>query len=138
MDVKTKFKEIADSLGWGFEYARRDYQNLIDATDFIADTLKGYGVGETILFMDPVRRSNGTDGIDEVGFMMVLTKSNQDETYDKRVELYIDPVKDIIHGSFYNKLKCSFDINDWRSVEIINQFDWNADGLGINYSTKGY
>lgn len=138
MTIKEAFKSFADDQGWSFVYARRDYQNLHDSANFITDALEGVGIGETVLFLDPLRRAKGESGTDEAGFMMILTKSNHDQTYEERFDLYIDPLINIVMNTFYNKLRCSFDINEWRSTEVINMFDWNADGLLINFSTKGY
>jgi len=137
MDLKTVFENLALSQVpvWGFEYARNDYQNLIDSTDFIADALEGYGVGETVMFVDPIKRGvNSRNEKTYTGSFMVLTKSDLDKTYDERHLLFIEPLISLLMVSFRNKLKCEYDVNTWDSTEVINMFDWNADGLLITYS----
>lgn len=138
MDVKDAFKNIADDLGWGFEYARRDYQNLADITDFIYSTSKNYNTGETFMFIDPIVRSPHNTGTTYSGNMMILTNSDLDGMYDDKFEAYIRPLLNIVLGSFKNKLLCDFDINLWRVIEVVNFFDFNADGVSIQFEIKGY
>lgn len=138
MDIKDALENIATSNGWGFEYARRDYQNLIDATNFVADAIEGYGVGETILVLDPAQRSGKANNVVYAGNFMVLTKSDLNDTYEGKFEKYIQPLIDIVHGSMEQKLNCDFDVNQWKSIEVINVFDFNADGLSVSFNLKGY
>lgn len=137
MDLKETFETIASvqSPSWGFEYARRDYQNLIDSTNWIADALNNYGTDETIFFCDPIKRGKTKAGAETFsGSFMVLTRSDHDEKYEERYTKFIEPILSILMGGFRNKLLCDFDLNLWESTEIINAFDWNADGLLITYS----
>lgn len=138
MDLSNHLKSYATSKNWRYEYARRDYQNLIDATDFVADAIEGYGVGETIMIVDPIRRSSENSGISYRGSFMVLTKSDLDDDYASRKTKYIDPLLDIILKEMKGFLLCNFDINQWEAIELINMLDWNADGLLVTYNLKGY
>ena len=139
MTPEIKLKALATAQGWAFVNAPRSYQNLQDIANFIADTMEGVGVGETFLFLDPVIRAKKTsEYIDYSGNFMVLTKSDLDETtYADRKTKYIDPVIDILYGTFYNKLRCNFLISDWRSIEVINVFDFNGDGVSMKFTLKG-
>ena len=138
MDVKDKFESVAISYGWEFVHARRDYQNLIDATNFIADELEGYSIGETVLFLDPVTRNGESDGIRYQGNFMVLTKSDLDDSYDQKYEKYIEPIIPIVLENFKNKIRCEFpEITSWKSIEVVNVFDFNADGLSVSFNVKG-
>ena len=139
MTLENKFKTLTETLGWTFVNARRDYQNLASVADFIADTMEGVGVGETFLFLDPVIRAKKTsEYIDYSGNFMVLTQSDLDETtYADRKTKYIDPINDILYGTFYDKLRCNFLISDWRSIEVINVFDFNGDGVSMKFTLKG-
>ena len=134
-----KLKALATAQGWAFVNAPRSYQNLQDIANFIADIMDGVGVGETFLFLDPVIRAKKTsEYIDYSGNFMVLTKSDLDETtYADRKTKYIDPINDILYGTFYNKLRCNFLISDWRSIEVINVFDFNGDGVSMKFTLKG-
>ena len=139
MTPEIKLKALATAQGWAFVNAPRSYQNLQDIANFIADTMEGVGVGETFLFLDPVIRAKKTsEYIDYSGNFMVLTKSDLDETtYADRKTKYIDPVIDILYGTFYDKLRCDFSISDWRSIEVINVFDFNGDGVSMKFTLKG-
>lgn len=136
--LKDKLKMFALSKGWRFVNARRDYQNLVDATNFVADEVEGYSVGETVLFLDPVIRKTEKDGIRYSGNFMVLTKSDFDDDYESRQIKYIDPLVEVVMKSMFNKLRCDFDVDGWQAIEVINVFDFNADGLSINFNLKGY
>ena len=139
MTAEAKLEALAIARGWAFVNARRDYQNLQQVANFIADSIEGYGVGETVLFLDPVVRvKKTTESIDYSGNFMVLTKSDFDEaTYADRKTKYIDPVIEIMHGDFYNKLRCDFKVLEWQSIEVINVFDLNGDGISVKFKMQG-
>jgi len=137
MDLKEQFETICgqQSPAWKFEYARKDYQNLIDSTNFIADALNNYATDETVFFCDPIKRGKTKAGAETFsGSFMVLTRSDHDEEYDVRYTKFIEPVLALLLGSFRNKLACDFDLNTWDTIEIINAFDWNADGVLVTYN----
>lgn len=138
MEVKEKLKELALANGWRFKYARRDYQNLIDATQFISDEMKDAGNGETVLFLDPVVRKTENLGVRYTGNFMVLKSSNLDENYEDRTEINIDPIVNQVMTVMVQKLKCIYDVDNWTSIEVINVFDFNADGLSVNFNLKAY
>lgn len=138
MEAKDKFEALALANGWRFVHARRDYQNLTDVLAFVSDSLEGYGSGETILFLDPVIvDGSSNDGNVYSGNLMVLTKSDIDETYESKYTKYIEPLKEVIFGTFKNNVRCDFKINQWRAIEVINVFDLNADGLSVQFNLKG-
>jgi hypothetical protein len=136
MEVKEKLKEIALANGWRFKYARRDYQNLIDATAFISDEMRDAGNGETVLFLDPVVRKSEDLGMRYTGNFMVLKSSNLDEGYEDRAEVNIDPLIQKVMVEMKNKLRCIYSIDNWTSIEVINVFDFNADGLSVAFNLK--
>jgi len=138
MDLINKLKEIALANGWRFKPARRDYQNLIDATAFISDEMADAGNGETVLFLDPVVRKSEDIGMRFTGNLMVLTASDIDMTYEEKYEKFIQPLIDIVMVQMKNKLRCDYDVDGWQSIEVINVFDFNADGLSVNFNLKGY
>lgn len=138
MDISNDLKDYATLRGWKCHYARRDYQNLVDATTFVADTVEGYSEGETMMFIDPIRRKSLSDGISYAGSFMVLTKSDLDDDYFSRKQKYIDPLINTLLKTLKDRLKCNYDVDLWDSVEVINQFDWNADGLAITFSVRSY
>lgn len=138
MEAKDKFEVLATANGWRFIHARRDYQNLADALAFVEDSVEGFGIDETIMFLDPVVcDGTATDGIIYSGNFMVLTRSDVDDTYDNKYNKYIQPLKDIIFGSFKNNVRCDFEVKQWKAIEVINVFDINADGLSVQFNLKG-
>lgn len=138
MELKDKFKEIADATGWGINYARRDVQNLQNISDSIYSASQCYGSGETFLFIDPIIRTPHETGITYTGNFMVLTNSPLDMSYEEKFESYIRPLLKTVLIDMKSALLCEYDVNTWRSIEVINFFDFNADGLSINYELKGY
>lgn len=137
MDVKDKLESIAISYGWRFVHARRDYANLTDALQFVTDAVEGYGVGETILFLDPVIEDlSKTESTGYSGNFMILTISDLDMSYEDKHTKFIKPLKEVLVG-FKNKLRCTYQINQFRSIEVINVFDINADGLSVQFSLNG-
>lgn len=138
MDVKQFLENIALSKGWRFIHARRDYQNLTDVLNYIRDEIESFEENETGIFLDPVTTSRQADGILYTGSFMVLTHSDLDMTYDQKYDTYIKPAKEYINGALWNKLRCDFDINTWTTIEVINVFDFNADGVSVQFNLKGY
>lgn len=139
MDLKYSLEAIANHFHWKVVYARRDYQNLTDVTDFIYSTSQSYETGETFMLIDPIIRHPHETGITYTGNLMILTNSDLDtESYEEKFENYIRPLLAIVLGRMKSNLLCNYDINLWRVIEIINFFDFNADGVSINFELKGY
>lgn len=138
MNVKDTLKAISATKGWTWDYGRSDYHNLIDAKAFKGDASQGYGVDETIMAVDPITVSgNQTQEIQSVGRMMILTRSNHDMTYEQRYTLFIEPL--IAEAlSIKKTMKCTHDVIRFEIKEVINFFDFNCDGILINYTFKGY
>lgn len=141
MDLKDSLKSIVEAapFNWRFEHARRDYMNLADITDAINAASDGMPGGETLFWLDPVTRSPHDTGITYSGNFMVLTNSDLDaESYDEKFETYIRPLIDLVLVKLKNKLKCTYDINRFSAIEVINVLDLNGDGLSVQYELKGY
>ena len=137
MDAKDFFNQLATNEGWGFIHARRDFQNLMDAAAFVADSVEGYGPGETVLVLDPVKRGTTEGGARSyIGNLMILTKSDLDGTYEEKYNLNVAPLLEKAHKEIPARLRCIYDLNTWESIEVINVFDFNADGLAISFNLK--
>lgn len=127
-----KFKEIAEVNEWKFFYARRDFLNL-EADE---------GEEEKIhLMVDPIVIQNQ---FDEYGspdsklysghFMILMSSQFDDGSYEDRYNKYIKPLVEQAERELMEGFSCSdFTLTFWQSVEIINAFDFNYDGLIINY-----
>lgn len=137
MDAKNKFEEIATAEGWGFIHARRDFQNLMDAAAFVADSVEGYGPGETVMVLDPIkRRTNKDNARTFTGNVMILTKADLDGTYEEKYNKNVAPLLEKVHKQIPAILNCIYDVEHWESIEVINVFDFNADGLSISFNLK--
>lgn len=137
MDLKTQLEAIATANGWTFVYGRRDFQNLFDASAFMADSIKGVGNDETVLFVDPIKLARTENGEDASGSLMILTRANHDHKYDDRYSESIEPLRASLK-SMYNGFKCNWDVIRWEATEVINVLDLNADGYLLSYQLNGY
>lgn len=138
MDVIDALKNFATAKGWKFIHARRDYQNLTSVSDFIFSETEQFGDGETFMFVDPVKRDPRKDGIDYSGNFLILTNSDLDKSYDQKYNDYIKPLLPIVNDELYKTLNCTYDVNKLSTLEAINLFDFNADGLSVSFNLKGY
>ena len=122
---------IAINNNWFFEYSRSDYQNLYD----------GMEINKIHLFADPITIDTVfTDSGNEIktytGKVMLLVSSDIDETYKTK---YINNIKPLITTStqvIKQSILCddTMEINKFQTIEVINLFDVNLDGVLINYS----
>ena len=133
MDIKTKLEEFATSKGWTFVPARRDHQNLQNVTDWIHSETQDHDTGQTFIFLDPVVRVPTTSGVRYSGNFMVLTNADIDMTYQQKFEAYIQPRLSQIGHELWNIIRCEYDITTFRIIEVINQFDFNADGVSVSF-----
>lgn len=138
MDIKTAIQEYCTSKSWKFVHGRKSDQNLIDITDVLKAEADNMSEGETMLFLDPVERISLEEGIRYSGNFMVLTNSALDKSYEAKFTDYIEPLISIVLNDFKWYLNCDYDVERWRSIEVVNAFDLNADGLAISFTVKGY
>lgn len=124
------FKNIAEFNGFAFEYSRSDYQNLYD--EMTTDKIH--------LFVDPIIiDSSFSDSGHETktysGKFMLLVSSDVDEDYKQK---YLDNIKPIIDSATQivkDDLRCAdYDILKFQTIEVINLFDFNLDGVLVNYN----
>jgi len=115
---------------WVFEYSRSDYQNLFDEMDN----------NKIHLFIDPIIidsafSDSGNETKTYSGKFMLLLSSDVDEDYSTKYSTYIKPLIDNGTQIIKDDLMCTeFQINKFQTVEVINLFDKNLDGILINYS----
>lgn len=123
-------KDLAAANNWVFEYSRSDYQNIYD----------GMEISKIHLFADPITidsqfSDTGNETKTYTGKFMLLVSSDIDEDY---LTKYVDHIKPLITDStqiIKDSILCSdFDINKFQTLEVINLFDVNLDGVLVNYS----
>ncbi len=123
-------KNIAEENDWSFEYARTDYQNLYDDIE----------TERTYLFVDPITTdskfsSAGNETLTYSGKLFLLLSSDVDEEYSNKYVQYIKPLFEDARNLIIGAFACSqYEVNIFKTTEVINLFDQNLDGLLINYS----
>lgn len=123
------FKQIAEDNDWIFEYSRPDYQNL--------NELEQNQIG---FFLDPfVTDSKFTDSGNETqsfsGRFMLLVNSDVDESYQDKFTNHIEPLKKVQLQLIKDEISCSnLEIISFKTLEIINLYDQNLDGILVNYN----
>ena len=123
-------QHIATDNDFVFEYSRTDYQNLYDGMEY----------NKIHLFVDPITiDSKFSDTGFEIktfsGKLMILVSSDVDESYSDKYNNHIKPLVDSALELLKDSLLCSeFNINKFQSVEVINLFDVNLDGVLVNYN----
>ena len=118
---------------YNFTYARRDFANLYNEVE----------VDKPHIFLDPevittnfstvnVVESNTYEG----SFLLVVNSDLDEVDYDTRYQTYIKPLLDGALVQIRGALACSYPatINTWRTTEVINIFDYNLDGILVNYN----
>ncbi len=128
------FEGIATAENWGFFYGRKDFQNLFDEL----------GNNKVQMFLDPVistknRTSSGNNTVDSVtytGNFLLLLSSDIEEDYNTRYLNHIKPISETEIQLIEQSILCTgvATIDKWSETEVINVFDYNFDGLAINYS----
>tara|TARA_R110000824_G_scaffold234004_4_gene422445 strand:- start:1708 stop:2118 length:411 start_codon:yes stop_codon:yes gene_type:complete len=128
----TLLKTIATAESYEFMYARRDFQNLLTTIP----------TGQTHLILDPVEITETFDEFNVVTgkqysgqFLLVVSSDIDKGDYEDR---YIDEIQPLLTGAIEtikSSLKCtgSVDIQLWRTVEVINMFDYNVDGISVTF-----
>lgn len=127
-------KSICEANEYPFIYARKDYANLYDEVE---------KPNIPYIFLDPVVRDytandmGVTESIIHSGHFIIVMSSDIDEvSYDYRYQTYIKPLIDEAIGIIKNGIRCGAGVsfNQWRTTEVINLFDYNFDGLIVNYN----
>lgn len=128
------FEGIATAENWGFFYGRKDFQNLFDELEN----------NKVQMFLDPVistknRTSSGNNTVDSVtytGNFLLLLSSDIEEDYNTRYLNHIKPISETEIQLIEQSILCTgvATIDKWSETEVINVFDYNFDGLAINYS----
>lgn len=129
-------KAVCNANGWNFTYARKDFQNLYSEPEV---------KNVPIVFLDPVEISEGFGDMGDVesltysGRFLVLVSSDIDETdYEYRYLNYIKPLIDEALITIKLSIVCENELtfNAWRITEVINFFDYNADGVIISFNVS--
>ena len=122
-------KAIAAAYGWPFEYGRSDFQNLFKEVE---------QKSVSHLFLDPVQVEDIDNdlGVTEQqiqsgSFMLVYSSDIDEIDYDTRYQQYIKPVLIGDMETLKHEIRCGHNVTfgKWQTVEVINMFDYNFDGV---------
>lgn len=126
-------KQIAKDNNLGFTYARRDYANLHNEIP----------TGHPHVFLDPVQITETFGEYNQIesrqfagSFLVVISSDIEKGNYEQRYLDEIKPILDETMGSITGSMKCGakIQINSWRTVEVINLFDYGMDGIAVTYT----
>ena len=127
-------KSICATEDWVFTYARKDFQNLFNEIE---------RVNIPHIFLDPVviedvvNDMGATEAKIYSGDFMIMVSSDIDcESYDQRFQDHIKPLIETSIESLKDSIRCGQNVsfNLWRTIEVINAFDYNFDGLIVSYN----
>mgnify|MGYP003670900834 CR=1 FL=1 len=133
------FEERATNLGWTFSYGNKANQNLIQG-DLVTDKI--------YLLLDPVKRTRvfsefgGTGTTSFSGSFLLLKKSTIDQQYYEgqgtEAGKYKENIKPLLQTEIpklENVLNCEdYKVNEWSIVDVVDIFDFNADGIIVTYN----
>lgn len=125
-------KQICIDNGWGFFYGRRDFQNL---QSDLEDTDKIYSFLDPVVIDNKYGEYGSLESSTHTGSFMLLKSSELDEGYEDRYLTDIKPLIEEKVAVVMKVLSCGeYTINNIRTTEVINLFDYGYDGVVINYS----
>lgn len=131
-----KFKDIAESLNWFFNYGDYSWQNLNDLED---DTdQENQKINFLLLWKDADKKFNGFNALDSINyegeFILAVRSKLDDIDHNSKYEQRIKKVEDCVE-SFTNKISVcdNMKIISWKETEVTNDFDTNVDGLKIRF-----
>jgi hypothetical protein len=127
-------KTICTAESFPFVYARRDFQNLYNEVE---QKNVPHLFLDPVIIEDVVNDMNVIEGKIYSGDFMVLVSSDIDEeSYDARYQNHIKPLIDSAVATIKETIRCGQEVtfNLWRTIEVINAFDYNFDGLIVSYN----
>jgi len=127
-------KTICTTKSFPFVYARRDFQNLYDEVE---QKNVPHLFLDPVIIEDVVNDMNVIEGKIYSGEFMLLVSSDIDEeSYDERYQNHIKPLVDSEVEAIKEEIRCGQGVkfNLWRTIEVINVFDYNFDGLIVSYN----
>lgn len=126
-------KALAAANGFKFEYGRHDFQNLHEAAE---------QKNVSHIFLDPVEIrdiENDSSVIEQKvysGSFMILHSSDIDKkSYNDRYQDYIKPIVTEDLQTIKDAIRCGYEVTFdlWKTIEVINVFDFNFDGVICTY-----
>lgn len=127
-------KEFSLNNNIPFDYGRHDFLNLFNEIE---------QKNIPYIFLEPVTTSekrNDTNIVIEReysgNFMILFSSDIDEESYTSRYEKYIKEALGSILINLEIELSCKYYAKflTWKKTEIINIFDYNMDGIIVNYN----
>lgn len=134
-----KFKEIAEGLGWFFNYGDYHWQNL---NDFEDDTeLIEQSIAFLLLWKDREKHINDFNVVVaetfEGEFIMAVRSRIDDADHNSKYEQRIKQIENKT-GAFSDLITdCdSLFIQYWKETEVENALDTNVDGIKVKFRIR--
>ena len=138
-DLVEILEQHSATLGWIFSYGNKANQNLIQG-DLTPEKI--------YLILDPVKRKRafsefgGTGDTTFTGSFLLLRASTIDQMYYEgqgtEAGKYKENIKPLLETEVVRLediLNCAeYKINDWSIVDVVDVFDFNADGIVVTYN----
>lgn len=138
-DAVEVFEDKSTDLGWTFSYGNKANQNLIQG-DLVAD--------KVYFLLDPVKRRRafseygGTGDTAFSGSFLLLRASTIDQQYYEgqgtEKGKYKENIKPLLQTEIVkleDVLNCEdYKINEWSIIDVVDVFDFNADGIIVTYN----
>jgi hypothetical protein len=137
--IVDKLKNIAETLGFGWDYGSESWQNL---NDFSNDTNEeNQQVYFLLLYKDRDLKLNDFNQVEAETFsgdfiLAVKSRFNQ-ESYKEKYEDRIKQVEAKTETVLNQISDCEgLYVELWKEVEVSNAFDTNVDGLKISFRIR--
>lgn len=134
-----KFKEIAEGLGWFFNYGDYHWQNL---NDFEDDTsLENQKIAFLLLWKDRDKHLNDFNVVTaetfEGEFIMAVRSKFDDKDHNDKYEQRIKKIEE--KSALFSNLITDCDslfIKYWKETEVENALDTNVDGIKVKFRIR--
>jgi len=149
----NKFKEIAESLGWHFNYGDYSWQNLQDMFDdtgtvdndgLLVENLPAglpHNYYFLLLWKDREKEFNDFNEIvAEIfsGEFLLVERSNMDDPdYNFKYETHISRMENMLDDFQGHIQDCDgLQIKGWLETEVVNELDTNVDGIKVKFRIR--
>lgn len=133
--MKAAIQNFANSAGMTFDYARKDYANLVD--DLQLDNT--HVILYPLRIKETVNEHGQVERADYEGTFFMVRPSNFDENYSgdntAKWERYIEPIHQELKQlrEYLTTCNAEYTIQQWQIDEVVNLFSVNLDGLYITF-----
>lgn len=141
MDLINYTENIANGLGYTYQYGAAHWQNLIDAED---DTeLPFEDKKKYLLFLwhdedDILNDYGGCEGFTYTGELLLMVRSKlSDRNQESKYKDAVQYLKSSANGLRDLYVDCDgYQVKKFKKIEVYDEFDTNMDGLKIRFTIE--